>query len=742
MIADLCAERQRLGWSQAKLAEALGTTASTIADWEEGVSQPSPLFLQALRALFNWNSQEVERIETYTAQSENRAFLLLPNTSSMLPVGRQGLQERERQTEQIGPLGPGAREFERSSTCDPLLPNPPRGTNSLIGREALLQQLQQCILNQRNLALYGLPGAGKTALAVALAYLPEIQAHFSDGILWAGLGVNPHFPGILRRWSNMVGMVSPRDKATLRKEEWRNMLASSIEGRRLLIILDDAWQAEAVEALQVGSSECVYVLTTRFAHIAGHLDNSDGIRVPELSDEDGMRLLTRFVPEVVQQEYETARELVRAVGGLPLALSLMSKYLGSSGAMRQPRRLQTALAHLRNAERRLRLHVPQSLLENSSALPPGAKLSIESVIAVSDYHLPEAARSALRALAVLPSRPTLLTREAALAIADTNVEMLAMLCDAGLLEQHGADYYAQHILIADYARTQGPDEDALARLILYGTRFIAEHHTDAPGLERESAVLLAALDQASEAGQDDVLIRSSHLFVPWLFRWGWYGLAEELLQHTLSAVERSGQPRDRLQTLENQSMLAYLQGKYTEAQTYGREGLALARQHRNQEKIIGLLTILGDIAHELGDYLRAEKMYQDGYQLARQHGKQERISALLKSLGLLAKKRGNYARAREYYQQGLELARQLNQHELVSRLLINLGVIATEQGEYPQAQEYYQQGLELARQLGHREHICTLYANLGVLADARGDYGQAETSLREGLELAREIGHR
>lgn len=219
----------------------------------------------------------------------------------------------------------------------------------------------------------------------------------------------------------------------MRQKEWQRLLKGGMENRHLLIILDDAWQADAIEALQVGGPHCRYVLTTRFAHIATHLSNCDAQRVPELADEDGMHLLTRFVPEVLQQE----RELVHAVGGLPLALSLMSKYLGSSGAMKQSRRLQTALAHLRNAERPLRLHVPQSSLENSSALPPSAKLSIESVIAVSNYHLPEAARRAPRALAVLPARPTLLTREAALAVADTTVDVLATLCDAELLEQLG-----------------------------------------------------------------------------------------------------------------------------------------------------------------------------------------------------------------------------------------------------------------------------------------------------------------
>jgi tetratricopeptide (TPR) repeat protein/transcriptional regulator with XRE-family HTH domain len=727
MDADIATARLRRGWSQTMLAEALGTTTSMIAAWEEGTARPSPFFSQALRALFSQDNREEER-----ARGENTAFLLLSNTAPLPSMYR----EQETDSLLVDPSWMGQRTF------DPFLPHPPRGANSLIGREELLQMLQQQVLRQRNLVLYGLPGAGKTVLAVALAHQPEIQAHFHDGILWAGLGVNPHISGILRRWSNMLNIPLPHDKTTIDQEEWREIFQSNLGQRRLLIVLDDAWQSDAVEALQVGGTECTYVLTTRFSRMARHLNSSEAVRIPELTDKDGVKLLTRFVPEVLQQEGEIARELVHAVGGLPLALALMSKYLGSSAAMHQPRRLQTALSHLRNAERRLRLHVPQPMLEVLSAVPPGAKLSIESVIAVSDYHLPEAARTALRALAILPARPELLSREAALFVADTSEDVLAILCDAGLLEQQSGDYYALHILIADYARTLGPNEDAPLRLIRYGARFIEEHHNDSAALEHESAILLAALDNAWKLQQDALLIRCSHLLIPGLFRWGWYTAAEELLQRTLSAVERSGQIADRVQTLEHLSTLAYLQGNYTRARTYSDEGLLLARQQQDRERIVGLLTIQGDIAHELGDYAQAERFYQEGLLLAHRHNKREQMSALLRSLGVLAKNRGNYIKAREYYLQGLELAHQLDQRDQISRLLINLGVIATALGEYPQAEEYYQQGLELAQQLGHREHICVLYANLGVLADARGDYARAEKFLREGLDLAREMGHR
>ena len=253
-----------------------------------------------------------------------------------------------------------------------------------------------------------------------------------------------------------------------------------------------------------------------------------------------MQLLTRYVPEIVQYESDIARTLVRAVGGHPLALTLMSKYLGSNAAMGQPRRLRAALNHLLDAEQRLRLYMPQLAPEYSSLSSSETDVSISSVIAISYLHLPEMARQALLSLSVLPVKPTRLTRNAILAVTNVTLDVLDMLCDAELLERYRDVYYMLHPLIADYIHAQGPAPEASARLIKYGVNFIETHSTDASALEHESSMLLAALDCAWKSEQWDELLLGSILFVPFLFRWGWYTLAEQLLQRASIAAIQNG----------------------------------------------------------------------------------------------------------------------------------------------------------------------------------------------------------
>ena len=48
-------------------------------------------------------------------------------------------------------------------------------------------------------------------------------------------------------------------------------------------------------------------------------------------------------PEVVSTEAESARLLVRAVGGLPLALTIAGNYLRTQAYSKQPRRIRAAL---------------------------------------------------------------------------------------------------------------------------------------------------------------------------------------------------------------------------------------------------------------------------------------------------------------------------------------------------------------------------------------------------------------
>lgn len=719
-------ERKLRGWSQSRIAEALGITTRTVSRWEQGLSVPYPYYREQLCALFGKNARELGML------SENEENNI---------VEEEAVAPSQVVTEPLAAMTPEPESF----LVDPTIPEVLGSTNKLLGRDGLLIQVRERLVKGDSLALTalnGLPGIGKTALAVALATDWQVQKRFCDGILWAGLGPHPKVLDLLARWGKLLGVAPSEVENVNSQEAWGRALRATIGKRRLLLIIDDAWSSEEALAFQVGGTNCVHLLTTRLPQVAFTFAQQGAIVVPELEETDGLALLARFIPQHVQQDPEGARLLVRAVGGLPLALTLMGKYLASHAFTGQPRRLQSALSQLHNTERRLRVSMPIAPGERSPSLSDTTPLSLHAAIAISDQQLGPQAHAALCSLSVFPSKPNNFSEEAALAITQEPVEILDALWDAGLLESSGPSRYTLHRTIADYAQTQTQDLAAQQRLVNYMLPYIQTHQQDYEALELEASNILAALDAAVVLGMLHALIQGVTSLVPFMRVRGRYAQAEHYLQQSLQATDVLADELSQMTVLRHLATFAELRGDNPQAERYSQQGLVLARQLGQIDAVSALLTTLGLAAFHRGDHAQAQACYEEGLLLAREFGTSDRICTLLSYLGEVALFQGNFTQAEMLCQEGLTLARQSGHKELMSLLLKTLGAVAGRQNNYVQAGLYLQEGLKLARQLGHREHQSNLLSNLGVIAYCLGNYEQAEAHAQEALIFARQIGHR
>ena len=140
----------------------------------------------------------------------------------------------------------------------PLYVNVPALPSNFLGRDALLGELagRLCAGQTTALSADGLPGVGKTTLAVALARHPDVLAHFADGVLWAGLGRSPDVASIQATWAEKLG-AQITDIADPAKRLVR--INDAIGLRRLLIVLDDAWQAEPLDFLRTTGPNVVQI---------------------------------------------------------------------------------------------------------------------------------------------------------------------------------------------------------------------------------------------------------------------------------------------------------------------------------------------------------------------------------------------------------------------------------------------------------------------------------------------------
>jgi NB-ARC domain-containing protein len=340
---------------------------------------------------------------------------------------------------------------------------PPRRRSELIGRDAVFEELKQLLLAEKPdpaTALTYLVGVGKSALALRLAYDGDVIGKYSDGVLWASLGPTPNISALLGSWATALG-ITPEELARRHTIENRQQaIHDRIGMSRMLLVVDDAWDVDAANAFLLGGPGCAHLLTTRLPGVAWDFAQDGVITVEPLSEDDGLALLAEMAPEAVESEPEETRKLVRHVGGLPLGLVIIGRFLAHECRTGRPRRVRAALESVNDATQRLLLEAPPDLLEASSTLPEGTKLSLLASIATSEATLSDEARRALRALSALRPIPYTFDEETAKAVTGMNADVLDELEDAGLVEAVGKTRYALQPTIADYARAELSDEEA------------------------------------------------------------------------------------------------------------------------------------------------------------------------------------------------------------------------------------------------------------------------------------------
>ncbi|GAC1427234.1 MAG: hypothetical protein PVS3B3_03950 [Ktedonobacteraceae bacterium] len=511
-------QREARAWSRKYVAQQIGSQADTVGRWERGVNTPSPYFRAKLRDLFAQDDDVLGFARTDVSPPGTR------------PVADQAVHHTLQNPQ-------GVMQHTQPPIFDPAIPPLSTHIHKLVGRDELLRRLKTQLLTQqshRHYALHGLPGVGKTALAKQLVHDSTIQAHFQHGILWACVGRQPSIINLLSNWGVLLKL-PPSEMASLSNTTmWAKKLRDMIGERRMLIVLDDVWKIEDAFALKVGGPHCTYLLTTRFPQLAVQFAAEDTIIVHELSEDASFVLLKGLAPSVVANDPATARILIRAVDGLPLALTIMGSYLQLHAHSNQPRRIQSALDHVLDIKQRLSLKYTTTPAERPPGLPSDASFSLQAVIALSDQQLAPEARQALRALAVFAPKPSTFSEKVALVVAHTSTDVLDALENAGLLEANNEGRYYLHQTISDYARLDGPDVLAEQRLVLYNVNFMQMHHNEYSRLEQRATNILTAMELAVKHNMYEAFTQSVLDLIPFWESRGLYDLAETYLKRALS----------------------------------------------------------------------------------------------------------------------------------------------------------------------------------------------------------------
>src|SRR5216683_2986333 len=583
-------------------------------------------------------------------------------------------------------------------------------------------------------AIDGMPGVGKTALAVHVAHL--LRHRFPDRQLFIDLhshtpGQDPVSPGAaLAGLLTAVGVDArnlPRDtpgRAGLWRDRMAGQQAVLVTSRRHLGDLPGAAAAVLLEALPPGNAQEMFL---------------------------------RLAPRAATATAAAAAELVRLAGYLPLAISLLARVYA--------RHRSWTLADLTGETK-------ASLLTLTAE-----KNSIAAAFEVSYRYLAPSQQRFFRCLGLHPG--TTIEAYAAAALAGTGLQEAAGHLDAlhgeGLLTEAGYRRYGLHDLIRRYARDRATADAAhghgqeLERLLDYyqhtGTlaeiRLARQTRTSSapaalvapaaavPSLpdstralawaRAEHANLLACLDHVTGTGQHARVIALTAAMATVLRRdspW-----ADAITRHAtaVQAARRLGDRLGEATALNDLGDVRLLTDDYPRAAEALEAALGIFGDLGDQLGQASALTGLGAVRRLTGDYPGAAEALEAALGISRDLGDQLGQASALTGLGAVRRLTGDYPRAAEALEEALGISRDLGDQLGQASALTGLGAVRQLTGDHPGAAEALEAALGIYRSTGYRHGEAEVLNEVGALNRMRGDLDQAGASHRQARDLAREI---
>jgi tetratricopeptide (TPR) repeat protein len=600
----------------------------------------------------------------------------------------------------------------------------PLDVADFVGREALVERLVTALTVPRDtptiISVSGLPGVGKTALAVHVAH--RVRDEFPDGQWYVGLASAGTEPRDVRTiladliWASGVTSLPVRDEA----ESLAAIFRARIADRRVLLVLDDAANVAQLAPLMPGTPGCAVIVTGR-SDLSGlrARHGAQTVTLDGLTDSAARELLAAVAgADRLRAQRPVLDELVALCAGLPLALRIAGANL--AGAAGMP--VGAYVRGLQSGDRLAQLTVAGD-----------DQASVRNAFAVSYRRLGAGARRMFRVLGLVPGHD--FGAGAAGALLDCDAveadRLLRELATAGLLIR-GTDRYQFHDLLRLYARERVTEEEnepsrvqAQGRLfdfLLHSTRNaagvlypddvslagpgpppharvarFADAETASAWLETELTSLLAATMDAATHGPYDM---------------GWR-LADALRRHL------------------------YFGRHSTEWLAIAKAALQAAQKEHDESAEFAMRHGLGTCLWGMEDHQAAARELAQAITIGRRIGDRDRLPATLNNLGMIQLELGSLDQATDNLRQALDLARESGRYHAL--LLVSLSSILIESGQFAEARQHLEQALADIRS---RYAEAEARYNLGVVDLRQGRAAEAIDQLTRARAYWIEVGSR
>lgn len=409
--------------------------------------QISPLEESAYRLLMRLlaaNGQRTEALKQYQdcARLFDEELATLPEPETI------ALYEAIRDGEPVFSAAPQSYNRESARVTSVLPPLPAL----VVGREDALAELRSRLgvvqpeTRRPTTIIEGWPGVGKSTMIGALAHDPALNAAFPDGVLWTSLGEAPALPQKLMVWGEALHVIPPGKSPPL--ETLTSKLTAALRDRQMLLIVDDVWQVEHAAPFQVGGQGCAMLMGSRLSSIARALapTSADVYRLPVLTDEYALSLLSHLAPGTVDSHPEESLQLIHDLEGLPLALQVAGRLLHEE--MNMGWGVVELLQELRSGANLLNAQAPNDMQQGYTAPTVMAllKRSTDTLKADVLHHF-----AMLSMFAAKPSTFDLAAMAAVWGVPDAK-PTVRQLVNRGLLEPIRGGRFQMHALLMLHAQ--------------------------------------------------------------------------------------------------------------------------------------------------------------------------------------------------------------------------------------------------------------------------------------------------
>lgn len=639
--------------------------------------------------------------------------------------------------EQLG-IEPGA-ELQRlqrevlAGTADqprPELSKPPAQlppmVRGFVGREDVFGALDTALAPTEPAGVAvvtGSAGTGKTATAVMWAH--GHRDRFPDGQLYIdlrGFDPDPPIAPLDALCSLLGGLGVPGgdvpDELADRAAMWR----TAVDGRRLLVVLDNASDAEHVRPLLPGSSTCRVIITSRHTLTGlGVREGAHRVEVGVLPAADARRLLADLVGDRGDDLDAFGDALADQCGRLPLALRVAAEVVRSRPSVTVARLVDEL------ADRQTRLDVLHS---------DDARAAVRTVMSWSYDQLSPAAAHLFRLCSQIAGTDSDAYQLAALAgVGVREARRTAEhLVDVHLLTESSERRFGLHDLLRAYAAERSTDDasdEAVAAVRRVETWALASASAAMDLLAPNDATPRPAV---AEFAGDLAPMTDTADALSWLDR--------ERLDLVRIAARAVAAGRPTVATDMAATLFRYLdnQGHYDS----GAALFELARQaaHDAGDGLAEAhaLRFLGIVHYRRGRFEAGRELGERAYRYYRDHGERLWEERQLMNMGADCMAAGRYWAARAKYREALDLSRATGDESGRLGALLGLGYVVGKLGRFEDSCQLLGEAIELGERLGDEVHVVSARGHLGRILSIAGDDDAALLLLEATLDYARRTG--